>query len=135
MRFPDIPFMKPVFDLIRNPKSPIAGAVKLIPYVMDNPNNLNYFNKILKTDAQLKDDPNNRDPFKTRVELRDTTAKLNTKAIGDLKSRLKNDFHEGWKYLKQFDTYSTRAWMSLREDLKYTNEASNNRIPIVTLTN
>ena len=56
MRFPDIPFMKPVFDLIMGPTSPIAGMLTIIPYVMNNPNDLSFYNGIIKTSAELNVD-------------------------------------------------------------------------------
>jgi hypothetical protein len=113
MRFPDIPFMKPVFDLIlRNPKSPIAGMLKVIPYVMDNPNNLSFYNGIIKTDAELGS-PSPLDPFNTGVNPPDTVSNMVQAAIGGFKAKLKEKpFVDGWNFLMEFDEYSTRDYIA-----------------------
>lgn len=130
MRFPDIPFMKPVFDLIRDPKSPIAGAkLKLNDYIKDNDNNLNFYNEVLKTDAELAADSSNVDPFDTGFKPRGTTSALTTQAIGDFKTRLKEDFATGWDYLMKHDRYSTRSWMTFGDGTKYTDRVSYNAPP------
>jgi len=112
MRFPDIPFMKPVFDLIlRNPKSPIAGMLDVIPYVLDNDQNLNFYNGIIKTDAEVAASAS-LDPFDTGVNPPDTVSNMVKAAIGDFKDRLEKEFDEGWEYLMTFDEYSTRDYMA-----------------------
>ncbi|KIM75171.1 hypothetical protein PILCRDRAFT_827593 [Piloderma croceum F 1598] len=115
MRFPDIPFMKPVFDLIlRNPKSPIHGMLDVIPYVMNNLNNLNFYNGIIKTDGELNGNPPPLDPFNTGVNPPDTVSNMAKAAIGDFKTRLKTPpFAAGWEYLMQFDQFSTRDYIAL----------------------
>jgi hypothetical protein len=115
MRFPDIPFMKPVFDLIlRNKESPIHGMLDVIPYVMDNSNNLNFYNGIIKTDTELGVKPPPLDPFCTGVNPPDTVSNMVQAAIGDFKTRLKTPpFADGWEYLMQFDQFSTRDYIAL----------------------
>jgi len=113
MRFPDIPFMKPVFDLIlRNPNSPIAGMLDVIPYVMDNPNNLSFYNGIIKTDAELGIAPS-LDPFNTGVNPPDTVSGMVGATLGEFKAKLEvPPFIDGWNFLMQFDEYSTRDYIA-----------------------
>jgi hypothetical protein len=115
MRFPDIPFMKPVFDLIlRNPKSPIAGMLDVIPYILDNPRDLNFYNGIILTDAELSVTPPPLDPFKTGISPPDTVSNMVQAAIGDFKAQLETPpFIDGWNNLMKFDEYSTRDYMAL----------------------
>jgi hypothetical protein len=115
MRFPDIPFMKPIFDLIlRNPRSPIAGMLEIMPYVIDNPNNLNFYNGIIKTNAELQENPPPLDPFKTGIDPPNTVSNMMQAAIGDLKAKFQTPpFDDGWDYLMQFDHYSTRNYIAL----------------------
>jgi monoamine oxidase len=114
MRFPDIPFMKPVFDLIMGPTSPIAGMLTIIPYVMNNPNDLSFYNGIIKTSAELNVEPPPLDPFNTGVNPPDTVSNMIQAAIGDFKVRLRTPpFANGWNYLMQFEEYSTRDYMAL----------------------
>ena len=83
MRFPDIPFMKSVFDLIlREKNSLVAGIPIIIPYVLDNPNNLNFFNGIVKTNAQLNVKSLPPDAFDTGGHP-DTVSNMIHVAMGD----------------------------------------------------
>ena len=60
MRFPDkFPFMKLVFDLILRDKNSLDT---IIPYVMHN---LNYFNDIIETNAELSVEPLPLDAFES----------------------------------------------------------------------
>lgn len=116
MRFPKIPFMKRVFDMILpgafpNPKpatSPIAGKFDVIHYVMDNNNNLTQVNGICYTQEQLKTAGN--DPFKMGISP-DTASTMVNAAIGGFKAELRVDFDKGWKELMTKDGYSTRGYM------------------------
>ena len=84
MRFPDIPFMKPVFELIlRDKNSLIAGMRTTVPYGLDNPNNLNFFNGIVKTNARLNMKSLPPDAFDTGGHP-DTVSNMIHVAIGDL---------------------------------------------------
>lgn len=132
MRFPDIPFMKRVFDLIRDDKnSPIADQLEIIDYVMDNPNNLNFYNGILKTDAELDPDlkpPPPVDPFHTGVNPPDgppnTYSNMIAAALGPFKQALVENFDVGWENLMQWDEHSTRDYMAFVMDPPYPDDVS-----------
>jgi monoamine oxidase len=133
MRFPDIPFMKRVFDLIRDDKnSPIADQLEIIDYVMDNPNNLNFYNGILKTDAELDPDlkpPPPVDPFHTGVNPPDgppnTYSNMIAAALGPFKQALVENFDVGWENLMQWDEHSTRDYMAFVMDPPYPDDIIN----------
>lgn len=112
MRFPDITFMTPVFQLIRdNKNSPIANMLTIIPYVMDNDQNLNYFNGIIKTDAEVRSDPS-PDPFDTGVNPPGTVSQMVNATIGGFKAALITNFNNGWVNLMNFDEYSMRDYIA-----------------------
>jgi hypothetical protein len=116
MRFPKIPFMKRVFDMIlpgsfSDPKpatSPIADKFEVINYVMDNENNLTQVNGICYTQTQLKNAGN--DPFNVGMSP-DYASERVDNAIGKFKDELLKDFDVGWKELMEQDGYSTRGYM------------------------
>lgn len=113
MRYPDIPFMKRVFDLIRdNLNSPIAGMLNITPYVLSNRSNLNFFNGIIKTDAELDTDPPPLDPFDTGVNPPNTVSNMVEEAIGHFIEAFRQSFDDGFKYLMEFDRHSTRTYMA-----------------------
>ena len=116
MRFPKIPFMKRVFDMILpsafpNPKpaiSPIVDQLDVINYVMDNDNNLSQVNNICYTQAQLK--YAGSDPFKIGISPDEASIKVK-EAIGGFKAALRKDFDMGWLELMTKDGYSTRNYI------------------------
>ena len=117
MRFPKIPFMQPVFDLIvknkKNPCPSIPGMLTVIPYVMDNPHNLSFYNGIIKTDAELDVKPPPLDPFNTGIDPPGTVSDMVNAAIGDFKAQLETPpFVDGWNDLMKFDEYSTRDYIA-----------------------
>ena len=70
-----------------------------------NPNN--FFNDIVKTNAELSLEPLPLDAFDMGVNSPDTMIHA---AIGDFTCKLKKrPIREGWEYLIQFDQFSTRS--------------------------
>jgi hypothetical protein len=127
MRFPDIPFMKPVFQLIRdNPNSPIAGKLNVIPYYLSDlsGNDLNFYNGIILNDTQVNNDPS-PDPFHTGVNPPAKYDQMVTEAIGTFKDALKTNFDIGWDTLMKYDEWSTRDYMAISpEGPHYSDTAS-----------
>ena len=125
MRFPDIPFMKPVFDLLlKNPNSPIAGMLTINNYVLENPKNFKFYNGIIKTDAELGGKCPPLDPFNTGVNPPNTVSKMMDASIGVFTEKLKEPpFSAGWEYLMGFDEFSTRGYLQLA-DPKYSTTVS-----------
>jgi len=139
MRFPDIPFMKPVFQLIRdNPNSPIANKLKLLPYYLSDPsgNDLNFYNGIILTNSQVKSDPS-PDPFRTGINPPAKYDQMVTNAIGKFKDALKANFVTGWTELMKYDGWSTRDYAALSpQGPKYKDSASrvHHNISMIVLT-
>lgn len=120
MRFPTIPFMQRVFDLFKKFNFDTDGT--LIKYILSNPDNtdLRYYNDIVYTTGDLATTTDD-DPFETGVDAEYMKQKYSywiEQKLGPFKDKLRADFDDGWDYLKQFDMYSTRAYMSL-VDPKY----------------
>ncbi|KDQ59033.1 hypothetical protein JAAARDRAFT_192592 [Jaapia argillacea MUCL 33604] len=109
MRFPQIPFMSPTFNLIQN----ILG-LKMIPYYLSQPFNLNFFNGIVLTNEALSNAyaAGNPDPFNTGVDLPGGPDVMADNALGTFKQQLKDDWEKGWDALMAVDQYSTREYMS-----------------------
>lgn len=68
MRFPNTPFMKRVFDLAKNRKL----SVKLIPYIMESPNTLLFYNnaRVYNKDPSTTGDPFNISGYISDPNLR-----------------------------------------------------------------
>ena len=87
-----------LLDLILRVKNCLVTAV--IPYVMDNPNNLNFFDAIVKTNAELSLHP-------WTCSTRGSTLLVSNIIHVAIGSGSKTPlFVEGWKYLIQFDQFA-----------------------------
>ncbi|KAF7971825.1 hypothetical protein HWV62_19829 [Athelia sp. TMB] len=140
MRFPDIPFMKPLFDLIRdNPDSPIAGVLdsQIIPYNLSKDEDISFFNGVIKTSKELNVKPPPLDPFDTNVGAKDTVSNMVSAAIGGLREPFEKEtttFEEAWNNLMQYDQHSTRTYIALVNP-KYSDEIVNYMETFNTATN
>ena len=115
MRFPDIPFMKRVFDLFGK----IGLKKEKIPYVMTLDSNLNYFNGKCLTNKEMED--KTIDPFGTGVEgIFDSTSAMASQKFEPFKKEIEDDLEKGWKKLMKYDGYSTRGYMTLVEEIEET---------------
>ena len=118
MRFPDIPCMKPVFDLIRdNPNSPIAGMLTedIIECRLSTPEDLSFYNGIVKSAAELGSVPPPLDPFDTQINAPNSVPNTIRLAIESLRAPFLQqpvDFPLAWANLMQWDQYSTRAYLA-----------------------
>ncbi|KAG2336933.1 hypothetical protein BDR05DRAFT_80702 [Suillus weaverae] len=130
MRFPKISSMQRVFNLFDYPplnQDDISLKTKLKPFYFvggGNNNTLLSYNGV--TVRQNAMPPN--DPFKADQVIQDVVDSnpyiaVGAKAImddviGPFATRLLDDLKtggsEGWKYMKSFDQYSTRAYMQLK---------------------
>lgn len=110
MRFPQIPFMKPVFDLFDY----VGIQNSLIKYHMSEPNNIQYFNGVALTNDAIEKlaKKGDFDPFKTSVAgLTDTPENLVKARIGPFVNALASNFQDGWNQLMQWDDWSTRDYL------------------------
>jgi hypothetical protein len=110
MRLPDVPFMKRVFNLIKD----IGLESKTLQYVMSQDNNLNNFNGKTLTNGQVEaaNKSGDLDPFQTGVQGLDGSVTNMTRKIFDpFKDALKANFLDGWENLKHVDEWSTREFM------------------------
>ncbi|KAG1769110.1 hypothetical protein EV702DRAFT_1189117 [Suillus placidus] len=130
MRFPKISSMQRVFNLFDYPplnNGDISLKTKLKPfYFVGGGNNNTLFSYNGVTVRQNAMPPN--DPFKAEQVIQDEVDSnpyiaVGVKAImddviGPFATRLLDDLKtggsEGWKYMKSFDHYSTRAYMQLK---------------------
>ncbi|KAF9457573.1 hypothetical protein BDZ94DRAFT_1272826, partial [Collybia nuda] len=126
MRFPQIASMARVFRLFDYPplnRGNIALGSKLKPYFFENHNTFYSYNGVTVRRGEMPSE----EPFKADQVIRDTDPapyiKAGTSAIVDdvitpFASRLLDDLDNGgtsgWEYMKSFDKYSTRAYMSLK---------------------
>ena len=90
------------------PDSENAGMHTTISYVMDNPNNLNFFNGIIKTNAELSVNPPLLDAFDTGVNPPDTVSKMIQMATGKFTCKLPS---EDGRICCSFDQFSTRSFL------------------------
>jgi hypothetical protein len=137
MRFPKINSMQRVFDLFDYPPlntGDIALKSKLKPFYFVGGGNNNTFYSYNDVTVRQNAMPSG-DPFKADQVIQDVDSDpyitAGTKAITDdvispFATRLLKDLEDGgsagWEYMKAFDLYSTRAYMSL----KYTPSAGLN---------
>ncbi|KAF7972672.1 hypothetical protein HWV62_17218 [Athelia sp. TMB] len=118
MRFPDIPCMKLVFDLIRdNPASPIAGILTedIIECQHSTPEDLSFYNGIVKSAAELSSVPPPLDPFDTKINAPASVTETISLATESLRAPFLQqpvDFPLAWANLMQWDQYSTRAYLT-----------------------
>ncbi|KAH8836149.1 hypothetical protein DL96DRAFT_1454733 [Flagelloscypha sp. PMI_526] len=129
MRYPDMPFMQPVQDLFAFLK--INKPPTMIPYIMSDKlkNNINFFNGIRLSTAELEGRYNDKefDPFRTGLptdpEGKDHTvlyadpSTMVNNVIGDYKAQLIANWEVGWQNLMTVDKFSTRAYLSSRNEL------------------
>ena len=112
MRFPDIPWMKPVMDLFTELE---LDKVK-IPYILSTDENLNFFNGKSLTNAGVKisAQEGKYDPFNTKVTgINGTVDDMVTRQIEPFRNALKVDFDKGFEALMKYDAWSTRGYMRL----------------------
>ncbi|KAI0312844.1 hypothetical protein OF83DRAFT_1044780, partial [Amylostereum chailletii] len=113
MRFPDIPFMQPVKQLIQ-----LLGLDRLvIPYYLSNPNNIKFFNGKILIHRQVEQafSEGDYDPFQTGVQgLSGNVDKVINDQIGPFKAALKENFESGWAKLLEHDGWSTRGYMAMK---------------------
>ena len=110
MRFPDIPYMKPVMDLFTELE---LDGVKS-PYIMSTSQNINFFNgrRLTNMELQIKTRAKEYDPFGTGVQgITGTVDEMIKRQIEPFRRALKDDFGNGWKALTNYDAYSMRAFM------------------------
>jgi hypothetical protein len=114
MRFPDIPFMKRTLELI----TLLGLDSKRIEYNLDKPENLNLFNGICYSEAELAGMTGNNDPFKTGVPgLTASASAMAKEKLGPFLDALKTNFVGNWPgILKSHDKYSTRTYMTLGQE-------------------
>lgn len=117
MRFPDNPTQKPVMDLFDE----IGLQKQKIPYIMSIPANLNLFNSVVQSNAQVEAQASDGDfdPFSTGV--RQLTAQVDDMVndqVNRFRDALVDDFDKGWKLLMQYDMWSTRGYMTIQGDPK-----------------
>ncbi|CCL98847.1 uncharacterized protein FIBRA_00853 [Fibroporia radiculosa] len=140
MRFPDIPFMKRVFDLFdlleishSDPKQD-----RLIPYVMSNPNNMLFYNNIRMTVEQYNQTASAvPDPFNMGLKARPET--ILATALGRFKDELKTNFATGWEKMMNYDEFSTRDYiyfeLNTPKHLCYTDKVITNLETMESATN
>ena len=118
MRFPDIPWMKPVMDLFTE-----LGLDNVkIPYIMSVDDNINFFNGERLTNAQLqiKGQAKEYDPFRTQIKgITGTVDEMVKRQIEPFRTALKADFDKGWEALMKYDAWSTRGYMHLHGTAPY----------------
>lgn len=126
MRFPDNPTQQPVMDLFDE----IGLKKQKIPYVMSIPANLNLFNSVVRTNAQIEAQASSGDfdPFFTRVKkLTAGVDDMVNDQVDRFRKALVDDFDKGWELLMQYDMWSTRGYMTIQGDPKpgkYSDQAS-----------
>ncbi|CUS12591.1 unnamed protein product [Tuber aestivum] len=126
MRFPKIKIMDSVFELFK--ELDLYDDEKVIEYIMDAPGNIKLFNG-QKVISGVSDDET--DPFHVSVsnggtvpdeyleftyvkdngEILVGVAALLAEAYDPFKKKLVENFEEGWEYLMQFDSHSTRTYL------------------------
>ncbi|KAF9466955.1 hypothetical protein BDZ94DRAFT_1305819 [Collybia nuda] len=126
MRFPKISSMARVFKLFAYPPLNTDGLAlsgKLKPFRFEDDNAFDSYNGVTVRQGEKP----NAETFKADQVIEDADAALYIKAgpeniVNDviapfairLLDDLKNGGSEGWKCMKSFDQYSTRAYMSLK---------------------
>ncbi|RPA94806.1 hypothetical protein L873DRAFT_1792715 [Choiromyces venosus 120613-1] len=120
MRFPRTSVMKLTFNLFD--ELGLTKDGKIIPYIMNAPNNIQLFNgrKVIDGGIKVEDD----DPFHVSVSnggtfkytRRDGTELVGVEALlaeayDPFKNKLVDDFKTGWKYLMTYDYLSTRGYL------------------------
>ncbi|KZS88540.1 FAD/NAD(P)-binding domain-containing protein [Sistotremastrum niveocremeum HHB9708] len=114
MRFPDTPFMKRTFDLLRNRNL----GVDLIDYYFKSDNTFRCYNGI-----SYSTDPAGKDPFRVKDyisanfrELEGVNKFLDWVLDEPRQLFVKNDITTATELLfKNYDSYSTRSWVAHKE--------------------
>ncbi|KAG8824070.1 hypothetical protein FRC19_002645 [Serendipita sp. 401] len=116
MRFPQIPIMERTFTLFQKlnintstDKNPPNGS--LIPYIMSTDQNLNFFNEIIKTNAELNTQPPPPDPFNTK-EMTQPPEQVIESKIGIYKQKLENNLRAEWPTILELDGMSMRSFLA-----------------------
>ncbi|KAJ7107855.1 hypothetical protein C8R44DRAFT_637286, partial [Mycena epipterygia] len=113
MRYPEVDFMQPVFDLFKK-----LGINDLrIPYYMEDDagNNVNFFNGIRKTNKDLASEYKlgHYDPFQTNIlGLYASPKTMMDDQIKGYKLALIANSSEGWNNLMKVDGWSTRGYLT-----------------------
>ncbi|QRV80194.1 Flavin containing amine oxidoreductase [Ceratobasidium sp. AG-Ba] len=111
MRFPQLPWMQPVFDLIG------YLSVPLIKYYMKDAlgNNISFFNGIRMTAEELSNYYNthtDNDPFKTGLQgLTGNPSTMAQAIIQPFMNGLMDNWTTGWNKMMSDDEWSTRGYM------------------------
>lgn len=114
MCFPEIPSMMPVLDLF-------AGelGLTLLGHVFSTPDNLNFFNNVRRTNADVEDSygQDNYDPFLTGVPglTGSPRSMLNSKIDQFCEALRTLGETEAWNWMEERDSWSTRQWLSSSE--------------------
>lgn len=119
MRFPELPWMVPTFDLLKylgitkaTVSPPPHGS--LIDYVMSTKNNISFFNGVIVTNDNPGPSANPNDPFNTGIQgLTDTPDGMAGDVFKPFIDQLNNNWETGWKNLMAYDVWSTRDYMAL----------------------
>ncbi|KAG8726925.1 hypothetical protein FRC11_014209 [Ceratobasidium sp. 423] len=122
MRFPDIPWMKPVHDLFNYLELGKSGLI--LPYIMNDSlgNNISYFNGQVLSASQIQAQINSGhyDVFKTGLPLKESLDSMFGSIFGPFKKKLISKDPTVWKAgleeLFQYDDWSTRTFMRFRPD-------------------
>ncbi|KAI0314252.1 hypothetical protein OF83DRAFT_1085776 [Amylostereum chailletii] len=125
MRFPDVPFAKPVSYLLEY----LSLHSSRIEYIMSTNNNLRFYNNRRLTKGQIAANAqiDNHDPFKTNVtELSATPEDMLQGKIQPLVDGLIENKKKGKEFLRKLDRegYATRSYLSMTEP-KYNNDVIN----------
>ncbi|KAJ7495560.1 flavin-containing amine oxidoreductase-domain containing protein [Mycena latifolia] len=113
MRYPEIKFMQPVFDLFTKLKMDNL----LIPYYLEDAagNNVNYFNgiRIPNKDLPSQYKDGNYGPFKTGIPgLYASPQTMMDDQIKEYKDALVQNWSKGWERLMKVDGWSTRGYLA-----------------------
>ena len=147
MRFPDVPFMKSVFDLFKN----IGISSLLVPYTLRHENNLMYYNQRPPATAaiaaasvdyfKITSDSQGRVPSSYTVEqpaywtkkvfapFRDLFVRINQTEPGTIQRE--DAFKRAWRVLSQYDHLSTRGYMQASKEGKPNGSPDPYPVPVV----
>ncbi|CAE6420362.1 unnamed protein product [Rhizoctonia solani] len=122
MRFPSIPWMKPVHDLFDYLELNKLGLI--IPYIMSDKagNNISYFNGQVLSARQIEAQINagQYDVFNTGLSLEESPETIFKSVFGPFKKKLSSEDPAVWKAgleeLFEYDDWSTRTFMRFRPD-------------------
>lgn len=121
MRFPELDWMQPTFDLMTYLGMPrcdsgiTSESGSIIPYIMSADDNISFYNGAALTKEAINASYKRGafDPFGTSIGLEEDPEGILDKKIGDLKRGLAENWEKGWSALMDLDDWSTRDYMSV----------------------